>query len=46
MAKKSKIAKNEQRKQVVARYADRRAVLKQIVNSPHSTPEQQSGRTT
>jgi small subunit ribosomal protein S14 len=42
MAKKSKIAKNEQRKQVVARYADRRAVLKQIVNSPHSTPEQQA----
>ena len=28
MAKKSKIAKNEQRKVIVARYADKRAELK------------------
>ncbi len=31
MAKKSKIAKNEQRKEIVARYAERRAELKKII---------------
>ncbi|MEU7578771.1 30S ribosomal protein S14 [Streptomyces sp. NPDC041068] len=31
MAKKSKIAKNEKRRLVVARYAARRAVLKEII---------------
>ena len=40
MAKKSKIAKNEQRKEIVARYAARRAELKRIIKSPHSTDEE------
>ncbi|MEU6849681.1 30S ribosomal protein S14 [Actinacidiphila alni] len=34
MAKKSKIAKNEQRRAVVARYAERRAELKRLIASP------------
>ncbi|MET4923995.1 30S ribosomal protein S14 [Streptomyces sp. PSRA5] len=38
MAKQSKIAKNERRKAVVARYAARRAELKEIVRRP-GTPE-------
>ncbi|MFV5998321.1 30S ribosomal protein S14 [Streptomyces sp. NPDC056231] len=37
MAKSSKIAKNEQRKAVVARYATRRAELKAIIRRPSST---------
>ncbi|MFH8465477.1 30S ribosomal protein S14 [Streptomyces sp. NPDC017991] len=37
MAKKSKIAKNEARRAVVARYAVRRAELKEIVRRPSST---------
>lgn len=37
MAKKSKIAKNAQRRQIVARYAERRAELKAVVASPGST---------
>ncbi|MEU0118351.1 30S ribosomal protein S14 [Streptomyces bobili] len=37
MAKKSKIAKNERRQEVVARYADRRAELKEIIRRPSST---------
>ncbi|MEC3994084.1 30S ribosomal protein S14 [Actinacidiphila sp. DG2A-62] len=40
MAKKSKIAKNEQRRAVVARYAARRAELKRIIAAPASTPEE------
>jgi small subunit ribosomal protein S14 len=40
MAKKSKIVKNEQRRVMVARYAQRRAELKEIIRSPASTPEQ------
>ena len=40
MAKKSKIAKNEQGKEIVARYAERRAELKRIIKSPHSTDEE------
>ena len=40
MAKKSKIAKNERRREVVARHAARRAELKKIIASPESTPEQ------
>lgn len=39
MAKKSKIAKNEQRKLVVARYAERRAVLKKQLIDPNGTDE-------
>lgn len=37
MAKKSKIAKNERRREIVARYAARRAELKEIIRRP-STP--------
>lgn len=37
MAKKSKIAKNEQRRAVVARHAERRARLKEIIRHP-ATP--------
>lgn len=40
MAKKSKIARNEQRAVVVARYAERRAELKELIRKP-STPEEQ-----
>jgi small subunit ribosomal protein S14 len=40
MAKKSKIVKNNQRRAIVARYADRRNLLKEIIRSPASTPEQ------
>ncbi|GAA4443888.1 30S ribosomal protein S14 [Actinokineospora soli] len=40
MAKKSKIAKNEQRKAVVARHAERRAELKKVIASPRSTTEE------
>jgi small subunit ribosomal protein S14 len=42
MAKKSKIAKNEQRRAVVARYADRRAELKRIIASPAADPEERA----
>ncbi|MEW2526764.1 30S ribosomal protein S14 [Streptomyces sp. NPDC047071] len=38
MAKKSKVAKNEKRRAVVARYAARRAELKELLRSP-STPD-------
>jgi small subunit ribosomal protein S14 len=41
MAKKSKIAKNGQRRLVVARHAERRAQLKEIIRSPKSSPEEQ-----
>ncbi|MEU4280964.1 30S ribosomal protein S14 [Nocardiopsis dassonvillei] len=36
MAKKSKIARDQQRRRVVARYAERRAELKRIIRSPHT----------
>lgn len=39
MAKKSKIAKNEARKIVVARYAARRALLKAVIRDPRTTAE-------
>jgi small subunit ribosomal protein S14 len=42
MAKTSKIAKNEQRRRLVARYAERRAELKEIIRRPSSTPEQRA----
>ncbi|MCC9306122.1 30S ribosomal protein S14 [Kitasatospora sp. RB6PN24] len=38
MAKQSKIAKNEARRRIVARYAERRAELKRIIARPSSTP--------
>ena len=37
MAKTSKIVKNDRRKEIVARYAERRAELKEIIRSPKST---------
>jgi small subunit ribosomal protein S14 len=37
MAKKSKIVKNEQRRVIVARYAERRAELKETIRRPSST---------
>lgn len=37
MAKTSKVARDRQRRDVVARYAARRAELKAIVNAPTST---------
>lgn len=40
MAKKSKIAKNEQRRRTVERYALRRAELKEIIRNP-ATPEEE-----
>ncbi|GAA0496975.1 30S ribosomal protein S14 [Streptomyces olivaceiscleroticus] len=40
MAKKSKIAKNEKRRVVVARYAARRAALKAIIHDPKTADEE------
>jgi small subunit ribosomal protein S14 len=40
MAKKSKVVRNDQRRAIVARYAERRAELKQIIRSSASTYEQ------
>ncbi|SEL22450.1 30S ribosomal protein S14 [Rhodococcus maanshanensis] len=42
MAKKSKIARNEQRKLVVARFAERRAELKEIIRRPSSSAEERA----
>ncbi len=42
MAKKSKIARNEQRKLIVARYAERRAALKDTIRRPTSTDEERA----
>jgi small subunit ribosomal protein S14 len=42
MAKKSKIVKNQQRRAVVARYADRRAELKRVIASPATGPDERA----
>ncbi|MFG2846967.1 30S ribosomal protein S14 [Kitasatospora sp. NPDC048296] len=42
MAKQSKIAKNEQRRATVARYAERRAELKRVIAHPASTTEERA----
>src|SRR5262245_57596660 len=42
MAKQSKIVKNEQRRKLVERYAERRAELKEIIRNPASTHEQRT----
>jgi len=42
MAKKSKIIRNEHRRELVAKHAGRRAELKAIVRSPSSTGEQRA----
>ena len=39
MAKKSKIDRNERRKKLVAKYADRRAVLVKIIKDPEASLE-------
>lgn len=39
MAKTSKIAKNEQRKKIVAKYADKRQALKAIIQDSKSSHE-------
>ncbi|MFI9076801.1 30S ribosomal protein S14 [Streptomyces sioyaensis] len=46
MAKQSKIAKNEQRKVVVERYAARRAELKEIIRRPSSTDDERAAAQT
>lgn len=42
MAKKSKIAKNEQRKVVVARWAARRAELKETIRRPSTSDSERA----
>lgn len=42
MAKTSKIARNEQRRAVVERWADRRAELKRTVANPHLPAEERA----
>jgi small subunit ribosomal protein S14 len=42
MAKTSKIKKNQQRREIVARYAARRAELKAIIKSPTSSEDQRA----
>lgn len=42
MAKKSKIARNQQRALVVARFADRRAELKATIANPRITDEERA----
>ncbi|WNI21472.1 30S ribosomal protein S14 [Streptomyces sp. ITFR-16] len=42
MAKRSKIAKNDKRKRIVARYAQRRAELKAVLSSPHFTADEKA----
>lgn len=42
MAKKSKIVKNEQRRELVQRYAERRAELKKTIRDPASSPERRA----
>lgn len=39
MAKTSKVVKNEERKALVARYAERRAALKETIRSPQTSDE-------
>ncbi|MEU4733140.1 30S ribosomal protein S14 [Streptomyces sp. NPDC023588] len=43
MAKKSKIARNEQRKAIVRRCAARRAELKEVLRLPSSTEAERAG---
>ncbi|EID12033.1 30S ribosomal protein S14 [Mycolicibacterium phlei RIVM601174] len=42
MAKKSKIVKNEQRRELVQRYAERRAELKRTIRDPASPAERRA----
>jgi small subunit ribosomal protein S14 len=42
MAKTSKLAKNEQRRELVARHATKRAQLKAVIRNPKSTEEERA----
>ena len=42
MAKTSKLAKNEQRRELVARHAQKRAQLKAVIRNPKSTEEEKA----
>lgn len=42
MAKTSKLAKNEQRRELVARHATKRAQLKAVIRNPKSTDEEKA----
>ncbi|SUA48050.1 30S ribosomal protein S14 [Nocardia africana] len=42
MAKKSKIARNEQRRDIVARYAERRAELKELIRNPATADDRRA----
>ncbi|MFP8963831.1 30S ribosomal protein S14 [Streptomyces nanhaiensis] len=42
MAKKSKIAKNDRRREIAERYAARRAELKEIIRRPSSTEDERA----
>jgi small subunit ribosomal protein S14 len=46
MAKRSKIVKNERRREVVARYAERRAELKATIRSPSSSDAERTAAQT
>lgn len=46
MAKKSKIIKNDQRRIIVARHAERRAELKETIRRPASSPEERAAALT
>lgn len=45
MAKRSKIVKNERRRVIVARHADRRAELKAVIARPSSTADERDAAT-
>ena len=42
MAKTSKLAKNEQRRELVARHAQKRTQLKAVIRNPKSTDEEKA----
>jgi small subunit ribosomal protein S14 len=42
MAKKSKVVANERRRETVARYAERRAALKETIRSVSTSPEEKA----
>ncbi|KMO71545.1 30S ribosomal protein S14 [Mycolicibacterium chubuense] len=42
MAKKSKVVANERRREMVARYAERRAALKETIRSVSTSPEEKA----
>ncbi|WP_265522753.1 30S ribosomal protein S14 [Oerskovia flava] len=46
MAKKSKIARDAQRREIVERYAERRAELKKIIASPSASADDKAAAST